>query len=343
MSARGVAGLARRIPAPYWLTSSFLIALVVAPAFGGSALSAVNFFNIGQTFAAYGPLALGLGLLMVAGEFDLSLPASYGLGAMVAVQTGAGNPWWGLVLAVAAAVAAGLVNGLLVAVAKLSSVPVTLGTFIAVSGLMLVLGGGKSIPYENYHVGLRLDEPIAQFVSIRSLVAVGLFVAVGLLVRGTRWGRDLKATGGDRRAAEVAGVRTQRILIEAFGLSAGLAGLSGALLGYGLSSANPAYGGFSSLIFAATAVLLGGVRLAGGEGSAAGMAAGVFSMALLEELLVVTEAQSYVQDLLTGGLLVLIGIAVSPHVLRQARARGWVNATDANRLSRASPEPPSTG
>ncbi|MFD2421720.1 ABC transporter permease [Amycolatopsis pigmentata] len=332
MSAREVVGITRRIPAPYWLTSSFLIALVLAPAFGGTALSAVNFFNIGQTFAAYGPLALGLGLLMVAGEFDLSLPAIYGLGAMIAVQTGQANPWAGLALAVTAAAAIGLVNGFLVAAAKLNSVPVTLGAFIVVSGLILVLGGGKSVPYENYTVGLRLDEPIAGLASIRSLVAVGLFVATGLLVRGTRWGRDLKATGGDRRAAEVAGVRTQRILIETFGLSAGLAGLSGALLGYGLSSANPAYGGFSSLIFAATAVLLGGVRLAGGEGSAAGMAAGVFSMALLEELLVVTEAQSYVQDLLTGGLLVLIGIAVSPHLLRQARARGRVtNPTKSRR------------
>lgn len=325
ISVWSVAGPATRIAAPYWLMSSFLIALVVSPAFGGTELSTVNFFNIGQTFAGYGPLALALGLLIVAGEFDLSLPAVYGLGAMIAVQTGAGNPWFGLALAVACATAVGLVNGFLVAAAKLSSVPVTLGTFMAVSGLVLMLSDGKSVPYDNYTLGLRLDEPIAGLVSIRSLIAMGSFVAVGLLIRGTRWGRDLKATGGDRRAAEVAGVRTRRILFESFGLSAALAGLSGALLGYGLSSANPAYGGFSSLIFAATALLLGGVRLAGGEGSATGVAAGVISMALLQELLVVTEAESYVQDLLTGGLLVLIGIAVSPHVWRRARARGWTN------------------
>lgn len=343
MSTRPVAGLARRIAAPYWLMSSFLIALVVSAAFGGTALSTVNFFNIGQTFAVYGPLALALGLLIVAGEFDLSLPAVYGLGAMIAVQTGTGNPWVGLALAVAASAAVGLVNGFLVAAAKLSCVPVTLGTFIAVSGLVLVLGDGKSVPYDNYTVGLRLDEPIAGLASIRSLIAMGLFVAVGLLVRGTRWGRDLKAAGGDRRAAEVAGVRTQRILVETFGLGAGLAGLSGALLGYALSSASPAYGGFANLIFAATAVLLGGVRLAGGEGGAGGIAAGVISMALLQELLVVTEAQSYVQDLLTGGLLVLIGIAVSPHVLRSARARGWVNPAAASQPSRTLPEPRSTG
>jgi len=341
MSARSVTGLARRLPGPYWLTAAFLLALVLAPAFGGTALSTVNFFNIGQTFAAYGPLALALGLLMVAGEFDLSLPAVYGLGAMVAVQTGAGSPWVGVALAVAAAVAVGLVNGLLVAAARLDSVPVTLGTFIAVSGLILVLGDGKSVAYENYTVGLRLDETIGQLLSIRSLVAVALFVAVGLLVRGTRWGRDLKATGGDRRAAEVAGVRTRRLMVQTFALSAGLAGLSGALLGYSLSSANPAYGGFPSLIFAVTAVLLGGVRLAGGEGSVAGMAAGVVSMALLQELLVATEAESYVQDLLTGGLLLVIGITVSPHILRRTRARGWIGSADASQPAPL-PEPAST-
>jgi len=343
MSARSITGLARRIAAPYLLMASFLIALVIAPTLGGTALSTVSFYNIGQTFAAYGPLALALGLLIVAGEFDLSLPAVYGLGAMVAVQTGARHPLAGLGLALAAAAAVGLINGLLVAAVRLDSVPVTLGTFIAVSGLVLVLGDGKSVAYDNYTVGLRLDEPIAQLASIRSVIAVALFLAVGLLIRGTRWGRDLKATGGDRRAAEVAGVRTRRILVQTFALSAGLAGLSGALLGYSLLSANPAYGGFPSLIFAVTAVLLGGIRLAGGEGSVTGIAAGVISMALLQELLVATEAESYVQDLLTGGLLVLIGIAVSPHVLRQARARGWVNSADGSEPEKATPEPASRG
>lgn len=328
MSARSGFHVVRRIEAPYWLTLLFLIAMIVTPAIWGTTITTVNLFNIGQTFAAYGLLALALGLLVVAGEFDLSLPATYGLGAMVAVQTGDTKPWVGLALAVAAAVAVGVVNGYVVAVLRLSSVPVTLGTFIAVSGAVSLLGDGKSVPYENYTVGLRLDEAIGGVVSIRSLTAIAVFVAVGLLLRGTRWGRDLKATGGDRRAAQVAGVRTQRILVETFALSAGLAGLSGALLGYALLSANPSYGGFPGLIFAVIAVLLGGVRLGGGEGRAAGIAAGVISMALLQELLVLTAAESYVQDLLTGGLLVLVGVVVSPHLLRQGRSRRWGDSAD---------------
>ncbi|MFT4289427.1 ABC transporter permease [Nocardioides sp.] len=310
---------------PYVLLVVFTLCFTVIPPVMGYEVSSINLFNIGQSFATYAPLALGLALLMLAGEFDLSLAALYGLGAMLAVKTGADSPLTGVLVAVAVAATVGLVNGLLVTIGGLNSVSVTLGSYIAVSGLLLVISDNASVPYLNYEVGLNLDAVILTVLSRRSLIAIALFVLVGVVLRFTRWGRDLRAIGGDRRASRVAGVRVRRMLIATFMVAAVLAAVPGALLGYSLSSASPAYGGFPSLVFAITAVLIGGVALSGGQGTALGAAAGVLSLALLKETLAVVAAPSYASDLISGALLAAIAILAAPHLLRGARARRWVN------------------
>lgn len=311
---------------PYVLLLVFSACFAIVPAITGHVVSSINLYNVGQSFATYAPLALGLALLMIAGEFDLSLAALYGLGAMVAVKTGTESPVLGILTALAVAALVGLVNGLLVTFGQLNSVSVTLGSFIAVSGLIVVISDNASIAYQNYDVGFALDEVVATVLSNRSMIAIALFVVVGLVLRFTRWGRDLRAVGGDRRASRVAGLRVSRLVIGTFVVAAMLAALPGALLGYSLASASPAYGGFPSLVFAVTAALIGGVALSGGQGTALGVAAGVLSLALLRETLVVVAAPSYASDLITGALLAAIAILSAPHLLRGARARGWVNA-----------------
>ncbi|GAA5160779.1 MULTISPECIES: ABC transporter permease subunit [Amycolatopsis] len=94
----------------------------------------------------------------------------------------------------------------------------------------------------------------------------------GLVRWFTRLGRELRAVGGDRRATRVAGVAVERRLAGIFTASGTLAALGGALLSYSFASANPAPG-LQPLILAAVAALLGGVSLAGGRGTAAGLLA----------------------------------------------------------------------
>jgi ribose transport system permease protein len=310
---------------PYVLLVVFALCFLLVPPVMGYEVSTINVFNIGQSFATYAPLALGLALLMIAGEFDLSLAALYGLGAMLAVKTGVDSPLTGVLVAVAVAALIGLANGLLVTLGGLNSVSVTLGSFIAVSGLLLIISDNASVPYVNYEVGLNLDAAIGTYLSWRSIIAITLFVLVGAVLRFTRWGRDLRAIGGDRRASRVAGVKVRQLLIATFVAAAVLAALPGALLGYSLASASPAYGGFPSLVFAITAALIGGVALSGGQGTALGAAAGVLSLALLRETLAVIAAPSYASDLISGALLTAIAVVAAPHVLRGARSRRWVN------------------
>jgi ribose/xylose/arabinose/galactoside ABC-type transport system permease subunit len=201
--------------------------------------------------------------------------------------------------------------------------PVTLGGYLILLGITYILGNSRSVSYPNYNVGIKLDQPVAQIFSIRSLVTLGLFVVAVILMRYTRFGRDIRAIGGDRRSARVAGVPVSRLLIGVFAISALGAALPGALLSYSLASASPS-NGLNVLTFSATAALLGGVSLAGGRGSPVGIFAGVLSLSILQAILSVLQSPDYVVNLITGGLLVAVTIFWAPDLSRWMKTVGLI-------------------
>jgi ribose transport system permease protein len=298
--------------APYAILAGMILALALLPAVTKYTVRTANVYDIFQNFASYGLVALALGITMIAGEFDLSVSSVYLFGGMVAVLTGASSPLVGILAALGAAILVGLVQGGLISRFRLNSMPVTLGGYLIVLGITYILGHSKSVIYQNYTVGLRLDKPVLQIFSIRSLVSLGIFLVAAIVLRYVRVGRDLRAIGGDRRAARVAGVPVDRLLIGVFVVSALGAALPGALLSYSLATASPTNIGFDVLTFSATAALIGGVSLSGGKGGAVGIAAGVLSLSVLEEILSILGSPDYVSSLITGGLLILFTIVWAP-------------------------------
>jgi ribose/xylose/arabinose/galactoside ABC-type transport system permease subunit len=329
-----VRGLRARDLAPYGILAAMIVALALLPAVSHYTVRTANVYDIFQNFASYGLVALALGITIISGEFDLSVSSMYLLGGMVAVQTGAGSPLLGVLAALGAAIVVGAVQGGLIAGFRLNSMPVTLGGYLVVLGITYILGHGKSVLYENYTVGLRLDKPVAQIFSIRSIVSLGIFVVAALVLRYFRIGRDARAIGGDRRAARVAGVRVDRLLVGVFVVSALGAALPGALLSYSLATASPTNIGFDVLTFSATAALIGGVSLSGGKGNTAGIAAGVLSLSVLQEILSVLRSPDYVQSLITGGLLIAVTIVWAPELSQ------WFRTATPLRRGRLEDAPP---
>jgi ribose transport system permease protein len=309
--------------APFAVLALFALALVALPLYSDATATSFNVYNTLQSFAALGLLSLAVGLTVIAGEFDLSTVGMYGLGGMLAVQTGVDSPLLGVLVALGVGALVGAVQGGLVARLGISSVPVTLGGYIALTGLTSVISGGESVAYDNLGAGVWLDQVLATFFSPRSLVTLGAFALAAALLRWTRIGRDLRAVGGDRRASRAAGVRTERVLVGVFVASGCLSALGGALLSYSVATAAPDPG-VTPLIFAVTAALLGGVTLAGGRGGPLGIAAGAISLALLQELFAILAAPDYVAKLVLGGLLIVVVVADAPDLRRRltaARAR----------------------
>jgi ribose/xylose/arabinose/galactoside ABC-type transport system permease subunit len=320
------ARLTRHELVPAGALAAMLVAFLLLPAFSADAsISSFNFYNAIQAFAALGLVALALGLTMIAGEFDLSVPGAFGFGGMVAVLTSGGSPLLGILLAVLLAALVGLVQGIAIGYLGIGSMPVTLGGYLVFVGLVEILGHSESVPFEDFAFQVRLDEPILEVLSIRSIVTLAVFAAAAVVIGQTRWGRDLRAIGGSRRAARTSGVRVGRVLTGTFVASAAIAALGGALLAFSLATATPDLAGPSRLILAATAALLGGIALTGGRGSAVGIAAGVMTLSLLEEGLAVLAAPTYVSSLVTGALLLVATAFAAPHLGRWWRElkSGW--------------------
>jgi len=272
-----------------------------------------------ETFATIGLVALGLGLTMMIREFDLSVVGMYSMAGCIAVVMGGSNAWLGLACALAAGLAAGLAQGVIIVKLKLGSVGVTLGGLLVLAGIAYVVTENRALPYDNMEVALGLSTPIAGIFSIRSLVAIAIFMAAAAVIALTRHGRDIIAIGSDRRAAMTAGVNVDALVIGVFGFSGFCAALSGALLSYSLASASPS--GLSDVIVpAAAAAILGGVSLAGGTGRPLGIATGVLTLAVLRAGFNAIGAPPYVNEIAMGGILLLVAALDGPYVARRLSA-----------------------
>jgi ribose transport system permease protein len=296
-----------------------IVAFLCTPLISGTGLTTFDVYNTLQGFAQLGLLALGLGITMIAGEFDLSVAGTYALGGMIAVQAGQSSAAGGVLAAVAAGAAIGAAQGGLIASLRIPSLPVTLATYIALLGLTSAMSGGLSVTYTNTGVTLAIDRSIAAVFSLPSLITLAAFAIAALIFGRTRLGRGIRAIGGDRRASRVAGVRVGRTLVGLFAVSGALAALGGALLSYSYASANP-NPGLQPLILAAVACLVGGVSLAGGRGLPAGLLAGTLAVALLGQIDAMTALPDYYTELLYAALLMVI-VAIDAPGLRRGLNR----------------------
>jgi len=212
-----------------------------------------------------------------------------------------------------------VLQGIIMIWLGLSSVGVTLGGLLTLQGLTYVLTDNRTIGYPNIAVALKLNAPIADLVSVRSVAALAVFVLAALVMTCTHIGRDVIATGSDRRASRIAGLNTDRIVIGVFAASGACAALAGVLLSYSLGAASPVALA-DVLAPAAAAAIVGGVSVVGGRGSPMGIAAGVLTLCVLRSGLSAIGVEPHVHDLVTGIILVVIAVLDAPDLARRMTA-----------------------
>ncbi len=289
-----------------------LLALLVAgfalTDFGqGHFLNPATLFSVLQQFATLGPVALGLGLTMIAREYDLSVGGVMSLAGCIAVMTGVDNPLLGVACALIAGLLYGVAQGTIMTRLNIASVGVTLGGLLTAGGLTYVLTDNATIGYARADIAALVNAPILVVFSIRNLAAIAAFLVAGFFFYATRWGRDLTATGSDRRAARMAGVNTKTFLIGAFGVSGMMAALSGSLLSYSLAAASPVALA-DALIPATASAIIGGVSLSGGKGTPWGIAGGALVLCVLRSGMTAIGLAPYATDLVTGCVLLLVAL-----------------------------------
>jgi len=262
------------------------------------------------TYAAVLIMALGQTFVVVQVGFDLSTGAMQGfVGGLVFLMIG----WHfadGLVIVLALAVALGigvLVHGMLIAKAKMNFFIVTLASFTILPSLLRVILDGSSKPVYSP----TLDELAnGSVLGIRTpvIVAAVVFGLMWVLLNRTVFGRNVYAVGSNREAARLAGVHVDRVTMTCYGICSLCAGIAGLLLVGTLGAADPS-AGLGNEFFALTAVLLGGTRFSGGQGTLFGTLLGLLFLVVLSNILLLSGMPQFWIGAVQGVvLLVAVGI-----------------------------------
>lgn len=273
-----------------------LLLTLLTPSF----LTPENIANVLLQSAINAVLAAGMTFVILTGGIDLSVGSMLALAGMVLGKLlKLGVPWPGA-LAACLAIGAllGLVNGLLITRGKLPPFIATLGMMSSARGLALVYSGGRP---ESGFPPQFLD--LAQGAMLLVIMAL-VYLAAGIILDRTVFGRSVYALGGNEQAAWLSGIPTDRVKTLVYVLSGTLSGLAAVMLTARLNSAQPIAGVMYELD-AIAAVVIGGTSLSGGQGSVVGTLLGALIMSVLRNGLNLLEVSADMQQVVIGFVIVL--------------------------------------
>lgn len=269
-----------------------------------------NLTNILIAAAPFALIAIGQTLVILTGGIDLSVGSVIAVSAMAGAYVARANPdqlWLALITAIAVGAAAGAINGFVVSVINVPPFIATLGMLTLASGMAYVIGGGAPINNVPSDYGSFANTQVFGLTVPVLLMIVGI-IGFGLMMRRTSYGLRIYAVGGNRLAAEIAGVKTKRVVFSVYVISGILAGISGLMLSSRVISGSPSLGQTYELD-AIAAVVIGGASLMGGRGSIWGTALGLLLIQTLNNGLDIMTVPSYWQDVIKG-LLIVAAVAV---------------------------------
>lgn len=280
-------------------------------------MTARNWLNITQQLSMLMVAAAGMTIVMVMGDFDLSVGSMASLsGIVAALLFTLGYPiWLALGLALLVGLAGGLFNGVLVALTGILPFVATLATLTMFSGAAFVVSGGKTIS------GRAIPEAFGNFardgvalgpVTLPNLtiLAAAVVLVVFVLLEQTTFGRRLYAIGGNIEAAHLSGVKVRRLKLIAYALTGFAAALGGLMYASRVASANPTQGS-GLMLNAIAAVFLGMTMSEQGEPRILATVIGVLIIGVLDNGLTQMSVDSYVRQILVGAIIVLAVAASS--------------------------------
>jgi ribose transport system permease protein len=249
--------------------------------------------------------------VIITAGIDLSVGGVLVFSGVVAAKGmhAAGGDNWGvillgLVVGMAGGLAWGLINGFLVAKAKIPAFVVTLGTLGASLGAALVITGGvdeREVPFKlitTIGTGRAFDQ-----IPWLVLIAFAVAILFGIVLAATRFGRYTYAVGSNEEAARRAGVPVDRHLMKVYALAGTLAGLAG-FLSLARFSTTTIGGHDTDNLQAIAAVVIGGTSLFGGIGTMLGTVFGVFIPAVLQNGFVIVGVNPFWQNIAVGAVLI---------------------------------------
>ncbi|MGF6536317.1 ribose transport system permease protein [Paraburkholderia sp. GAS33] len=299
------------------ILSVLILVGIVISIFSPYFLTTNNLMGVFRSFSLVGIMSIGMMLVIITGGIDLSVGSVMGLSSLMtalAFQHG-----WGPLPAVLAGLCAGLIvgafNGVLITWIQLPPFIATLGTLSIGRGLMYIITKGVPLTPDVPDSFTFIGQGYFGFVPVPVVIMLLLTVCFSILMRRTRFGRHVYATGGNEVAARLSGVRTHRVKFTVYALSGLIAALAGVVSFSRFVSAEPA-SGFGAELDVIAAAAIGGASLSGGVGSVEGAIIGAALAGIITNGVVLLNIDTYAQQAITGCVIL---IAVSIDIWRVRR------------------------
>ena len=288
---------------------------VTAPQF----LTLSNLSQVAVLASIVAVAAVGEALVMITRNIDLSVEAMIGLVAYcvaIVLQRHALDAPAAIALGIGIGLVLGMINGAVVTLLKVPSIVATLGTLSIFRGVDYLIAGSHQVPLAGLPPGFT-DPARDSVLGIPIFVLVTLLVVVigSVVLRSTRFGRQVYAVGSNPEAAAILGIPSRLVVFAAFSLCGLLAGVAGILwvMEFGTINGTSATGTVLSIV---AAVVVGGVSTLGGIGTLAGAALGALFLGFIANaLILVGLSQFWLQAIY--GVVILVAISADAIILRR--------------------------
>ncbi len=283
-------------------------------------LKPANIINILRQISNVGIMAVGEAMVIIIAGIDLSVSAVLSLSACTAAYLAQYmNPWLAVLIALMTGILIGCLNGFLSVKIGIAPFIATLGTQMMTKGLAFMITSGIPIKFTNEAAilgGGRIQLPGNLQLPVPILFMLVIYILGIVVMTQTVYGRNIYAVGDNEKSAKLSGINADRVKIIAYTVSGFLAAVAGVLYAGNLTTAEASAGdGIETNVIAA--VVIGGVSMAGGEGSIIGILMGAAIMGVVKNAFILLNFPATMQTFTIGLLIVL---AVGFDCLNKKRA-----------------------
>lgn len=299
----------KNIYSNYTFILSFLVLVVIATIINHSFLTWTSLSTLLLQSSIKGIIALGMTLVIIAGQIDLSVGSQCaliaGLGVVVLNQTESSIIM--LLFCVVFGAFLGTINGIITTKGKMAPFIVTLATMSAYRSIIVQLGQGGPFNVEMKIMMSFRKIAAGKMMGIPNLAIIFILITiiVGVLVKYTKFGRYVYAVGSNENAAFLTGINVDRVKTLCFTITGLLTGIASFLLSSRLTSITAANVGMAFELDAIAAVAIGGASMSGGRGKIFGTFLGAVMLQMIEGILIAARIPPFLSGLVKGIIIIL--------------------------------------
>ena len=298
------------------------IAIFIVYAFTSSGLTWSGVMNVFRHSAVIGIIGIGMGLVCLTGEIDLSVGAMLALdgGFSVIIFNMTDSILLTFLFAIVFGAFCGLVNGVMVGLVEMPAFIVTLATMLMYRSFAqyfcqhmdkVLIGNGSSVykmanSQSSYQTLYNFGNGKVSTIPIVGLILIIMTLVFVYITTSTKYGKKVYAVGSNMKGAQMAGINTAAVKISVFVIAGALVGI-GAFLWIAMNaSADPATTGNSYEMYAIAAAVLGGISMSGGKGKCLGILFGAMSYTIIDKIIVSLKMDSLINNAIKGIILLIV-------------------------------------